>query len=295
MANITPGCTPWRLADSLKNSAVEEWVDHHIHRPVAFLIIRPLQFHFTFITPLHLTGVAMLLGVAAGVGFACVRDYGPIGYVYGAMLLFSSVVFDCADGMLARLRGTSSRLGELADGYSDLVAGAAIWWGMSYAISAGLSQWWVWPINGVSLASIMVHLALYDRFRNYYQNRSKNDAKLPLDVRPAKRSWIYKLFSGFHEYGYGMFFNLVGGRSKAADELAPDTFAAHFYQPMKAISWIGLGTHLCLIYVLALIASINSAHIFLLVHVSLIGAMNGAALYGLWSWKKAEARLARSN
>ena len=64
MAHATQG-NRWRLQDALKTTAVEELVDRRIHRPIAFLLILPLQNRATFVTPTQITFVAMAAGVLA--------------------------------------------------------------------------------------------------------------------------------------------------------------------------------------------------------------------------------------
>lgn len=112
---------------TLKSVEVEEPIDLAVHRPLAFALARG-AFH-TPLTPNQLTVVSMVLGVLGGlflVGAAMGRFPSPvIGHVVGAALLFASAVVDCSDGMLARMRKSSSEIGRMLDGAADSVVSLA--------------------------------------------------------------------------------------------------------------------------------------------------------------------------
>ncbi len=76
-------------------------------------LARPLV--ATPVRPNHVTAADLVIGVASGVVIAF--DHPSLG---GVLFLIARLV-DCVDGELARLQGTSSKLGE----YFDLVAGSA--------------------------------------------------------------------------------------------------------------------------------------------------------------------------
>src|SRR3954466_11674803 len=81
---------------SLKPLEVEEPIDVWVHRPPAYVLAR-LLVPVRFVSPNLVTLCSILLGCAAGVAiFASFRGHLPVA---GA-LIFSSAVFDCADGQL---------------------------------------------------------------------------------------------------------------------------------------------------------------------------------------------------
>jgi hypothetical protein len=133
-----------------KGRAVEEWTDLHFFRPAGLRIARVLM--PTRLSPDHVTILALLVGLIAG--RLCYYD--SIGLnVLGVALFIVSDIFDSADGQLARMRGTSSRLGKVLDGIADgarfsnlyvqlmarmLVGGAPWWMVLPLGIAAGIAH-----------------------------------------------------------------------------------------------------------------------------------------------------------
>jgi hypothetical protein len=119
-----------------KGRVVEEWADLHFFRPVGIRIARALQ--PTGISPDQVTLWSLVIGLVAGHLFAY-RD--PWTNVIGFGLFIVSDVFDSADGQLARLRGTSTRLGRALDGASDSIRFINLYFHLIYRlIHAGF--WW---------------------------------------------------------------------------------------------------------------------------------------------------------
>ncbi len=152
---------------SLKPLEVEEPVDVWIHRPLAFLLAKSLL--PTGVSPNWVTLSSMCCG---GLAAACLLGDQP-RLQWGALFLFLSAIFDCADGQLARLRGTSSAFGRMLDGVADLVVIIA-------AIASGSSVIWTkyhetpWLVGClVVLTAFTVvtgsfHTSMYDHYKNLY-------------------------------------------------------------------------------------------------------------------------------
>ncbi len=105
--------------------------DTWIHRGVRPLV-RLLA--GTAVTPNHLTTVRLLTGLGAAAAFA-IGDEPWIGI--GGLLFVISMLFDRADGELARLSGKSSRFGQLYDIVTDAVCDVAVLVGIGIGVSAG--------------------------------------------------------------------------------------------------------------------------------------------------------------
>ena len=91
---------------------VEKW----INRPLASIVVS-LVFP-TAITPNQLTIIAFIIGIGGAALFAL----GSAGTVFWAAILCEiSLIFDCADGMLARARNTCSRFGSYLDLFLDRI------------------------------------------------------------------------------------------------------------------------------------------------------------------------------
>jgi hypothetical protein len=134
---------------SSKGRAVEEWVDLHFFRPAGYAIARRLL--PSAVTPDRVTIASLLVGLLAGHLFLYHNAWINAA---GLVLFLLSDVFDSADGQLARMRGSSSRLGRILDGVSDnlrfinlyltlfarlLLAGMG-WEAVFLIIAAGLSH-----------------------------------------------------------------------------------------------------------------------------------------------------------
>ncbi len=194
-----------------KTSAIDEWWDTYINRPLAGVLVRSVA--NTSVTPNQLTVMSGTCGVAAGLFIA--RGQGN-WLVLGAMLLMASMIFDCADGQLARLRGGGSFIGRMMDGYADWITAMALHfgiWGFFFANGfsifgrefSGLFATFLPALAaGVSMA---LHSMLYDFYKNRYLGLTgdgHNDTHSPEDVRERIRAagsageraylWFYWLY-----------------------------------------------------------------------------------------------------
>lgn len=97
-----------------KGPVVEEWADRRFFRPVGWRIANALL--PTRVSADAVTVASLILGVLAGhlLWYAT-------GWINaaGVALFIVSDIFDSADGQLARLRGTSTRMGRVLDGLAD--------------------------------------------------------------------------------------------------------------------------------------------------------------------------------
>src|SRR5258707_540212 len=97
-----------------KGPVVEEWADGRFFRPAGWRIATTLA--PTRISPDAVTLASLVLGVIAGHLFWYAN---PWINAAGVVLFIWSDVLDSADGQLARLRGTSTRMGRILDGLAD--------------------------------------------------------------------------------------------------------------------------------------------------------------------------------
>jgi hypothetical protein len=99
---------------ALKGRGVEEWADVRFFRPAGIRLARALL--PTRVSPDQVTLVCLLIGLVAG--HLMVYRSTRLNLL-GLGLFIVSDIFDSADGQLARLRGSSTRLGRILDGISD--------------------------------------------------------------------------------------------------------------------------------------------------------------------------------
>jgi len=142
---------------------VEKWID----RPLASIVVS-LVFP-TSVTPNQLTVVAFIIGIGAAALFA----WGTAGTVlWAAVLCEVSLVFDCADGMLARARNTCSRFGSFFDLFLDRISDFCVMLGITigfYRSGSGDKSRLVLGLLVISLYMLQVNL--------YYISNRFHDAK----------------------------------------------------------------------------------------------------------------------
>lgn len=133
-------------------NCTDELGDAWIHRPLAGLLVRRLD--RTPVTPDHLTLLSCGLGV-------CGAIYLAPGDPVAAPLIVAHLVFDCADGQLARARGPSNH-GRWLDGLSDGIVGLAFYLGL---LARGLPL----PALAAAGASLLLRGTFFDGLKVLYK------------------------------------------------------------------------------------------------------------------------------
>ena len=151
----------------LKATELEEGLDLILFRPVAFVLVKIFQ--PTAVTPNQITLISLILGLIAGYCFW----QGSAGWVLaGAVFLFWTNVFDCADGMLARVRGSSSVIGYILDGMVDYITHIVVFVSILHGLSLRTGDpVHIWSIGVPAGLSFAWWCAMVDRFRNQWQQR----------------------------------------------------------------------------------------------------------------------------
>ena len=98
---------------SLKSIETENCIDRWFYRPIGFRIAKAL--YNTAITPNIVTIISIFVGAAAGILFYYDNIY---LILLGILCLILANTLDCVDGQLARLTGTSSKIGRILDGFA---------------------------------------------------------------------------------------------------------------------------------------------------------------------------------
>ncbi len=188
----------------LKPLDVEEVIDVALHRPLAYAITRIA--YPTPITPDQITWLSMFVGIAAGAAAWSSFALGAPRMGLAGSLFILSAVFDCSDGQLARLRGTSSSFGRMLDGAVDAVVQAAVvpaaiahaWWRVGgpspAAPPAGVSLAWMpaslWLVLGaLAIVTGLAHTILYDHYKNVYLHLTQPVRKEGDDPEDVAAAW----------------------------------------------------------------------------------------------------------
>lgn len=172
----------------LKARELEEPLDVYLYRPLAFLLVKVLA--LGRITPNQVTLAALVPGLAAA---WCFWQGTPAGLLAGAILLFVTNVLDCADGMLARVRGATSLTGYILDGLIDYIIQVSVFVSLLHGLAVQLGDarlsWLVGVPAGLSFAwwSAMVDRLrgewlerVYDRRRDPHQELAALQAQAAL-------------------------------------------------------------------------------------------------------------------
>jgi phosphatidylglycerophosphate synthase len=219
----------------LKAPEMEETLDAVFFRPLAYLWV--LAVKRTPITADQVTLASIAVGIAAGVLFGMGTQ---ASLLWGAAAVFAFNILDCADGMLARVRGKGSPFGYVLDGLAGYIGTAAIvlglgqaaasrhhdpifWWLLT--IAAGLSlAWWCAVVDGLRL----------DWSRRVYGKRQDRAAELARLV-DAAAEWKREGTHGMERMlagAYGIYVRLWDGR--AARERAESSESAEDALPVAA-------------------------------------------------------------
>lgn len=191
------------LESTFKSSDTEELFDIYFYRPIGYRWA--LLFKSLHITPNAVTIASIFIGIAGGILF-----YFPqlAVNVYGMLLLMLANSFDSADGQLARMTNTKSRLGRILDG----LAGAFWFFTITIALSLRLQEtgWpsYIWALGFTSLASHMIQSQQSDYYRNIHLyfikgkagSESDNSADLNREFNSLswKNNFGKKLMVGFY-------------------------------------------------------------------------------------------------
>ncbi len=132
-----------------KGPVVEEWADRRFFRPAGWRIATWLM--PTRISPDAVTFASLVLGILAGHLFWYRSAWINAG---GVLLFILSDVLDSADGQLARLRGTSTRMGRILDGFADAGRFVSLYGHLGARLYAA---GWGWQGPALALAALLSH------------------------------------------------------------------------------------------------------------------------------------------
>ena len=280
---------PWTFEAALKDATVEELVNLHLHRRLAFALIRPMQGRFESVSPNHLTCLSGALGVCAGISSYRSVEHGPAWLALGALLLMASAVVDCADGMLARLRRQSSEFGRLLDGLVDQVTGISAWYGICHAICAGIELPGEWLLCTFALFSVILHVALYDQMKSRFAELT--GPKVAVTASTRAQSGFERAVGALHSTVYGAIMRAFGGDVAPLD-CDPVTARRELSPAMRKITYLGLGTQFFVLYSAALLGALTHVWVtFTLAQVVLSVLLNAWVVVALVSWRRGVARL----
>ena len=276
-----PGACKVKAGES-KPPAVEEVIDVILHRPLAAALVKVLAR-----TPLSANQVSVLSAIVGATGglLMLLAIWGSLWWMsVGALFMLLGVVLDCADGQLARLRGTSSMIGRILDGTMDIVTPVFVFHGMAFYLLLAVPTpalesvtyrflviWGLgWPV-GLSLSW---HAAQYDGFKNIFLHCARPDFSLGgatlitlEEIEAMYRDYQARgeRFNAFMMsvwiYRTKQYENLTVpwiGERQPRNEAERQVFLRTFQGPMRLFTWLGMGTHSFLLFMGCLLAPLSS-------------------------------------
>lgn len=275
---------------SLKPLDVEEPIDVWVHRPLAYVLAKLL--YPTPVSPNLVTVLSIVWGLTASVCMVLnFRWHLPAA---GAAL-FLSAVFDCADGQLARMRGTSSALGRMLDGAADLVVSTVSVTGGTYLVwrATHTTSWQAAVVVGLCVLTIVTgsfHTSTYDHYKNLFlrmthpKYREGEDYEVALEryrtsaasaSLPVRLAWPIYLFYVRRQRDYVVKFDPFTKTRFAGlppfDESAARVYREYAGPPMRVWrSWFGFGS---LVFGMSLTIALGVVHYYMLFRLVALNAI----------------------
>ena len=155
---------------SLKNVHAEEFLDVYLYRPFAFVIVKSL--YSLPLTPNNYSFMSFASGMAAAVCFFNGQ------FMLGAFFFFMLSVFDCCDGMQARMKKNGSEFGRFIDGLVDYVANITCYIALGFGVVKYLPMTGSIPTVYLVFAagfSKAIHAFTYDHYLMEYMSYDRGD------------------------------------------------------------------------------------------------------------------------
>jgi hypothetical protein len=289
---------------TFKPRDVEEPVDYFVNRPIASRLVDVLA--RTPITPNQVTIASGLVGLAAGVLIACAPIGASAVVPFAGGLLFLSLLLDCADGQLARLRGQSSMMGRALDGYVDVIPTASMFLGSAWFLyRAGYHPILINVIGWSAGYSMKWHTHSYDHAKNIFLHNTLPPAKraqaLPTqeEIEAERQRHLARgdRFGALIVRGFG---HLTASQRRGFQKQRiglglPGTetdrerllYRLAFQDTMRIWTWNGLASHLYLLLAASLVTPFYSGAALIAWGV-ILGPMNLVTAYLFAREKKIE-------
>lgn len=252
---------------SHKGQAVEEWVDLHFFRPIGIRIARALV--PTGVSADQVTLWSLVIGLVAGHLFAYQDRWTNL---IGVALFIVSDIFDSADGQLARLRGSSTRLGRALDGASDSLRFINLYFHLIYRL-IHTGYWWPGAFLLVAAAGLAhtYQSAAVDFVRNAFLSigiGNRGELDLPEDLDQHPPSTLLERFGARVYRDYVLRQSQLFPRSVKLIRLlrrgggsVPEEFRAEYRARQSVVlplcAWLGQNIRFLLLGVVALTAHVT--------------------------------------
>lgn len=140
----------------------EEPLDFFIFRPIAYIVVKLTN--FLNITPNQFSFLALLMGLYASFN---IFSLGMQGYTQAFLGIIGFSIFDCCDGMVARIKKNGHPYGEFIDMAVDVISSCCIFASLLYISQ---EKWMLF----LSLISLLIHVSIYNYLKEHQSGRSYN-------------------------------------------------------------------------------------------------------------------------
>jgi hypothetical protein len=277
---------------SLKPPETEELVNQLVNRPLGFAAAKCFQ--KVKVTPNVVTLLSLFCGLSAGVVFSRAK-YPDV--LWAALLLQCMIIFDCADGQLARLTERSSKFGRIIDTFSDLATHCSIYVGVAVALYRVSGSHLVLFLALLSQISMYLHMALFDHFKNVYITVSRPDYGDLLDSLKKMKEmseriesdkgrlstavakmyiWFYRMESRVVSMAYPSFstnFYEAFPDSTCIEDGLRDLYAQEMRLPTKLWTMIGDTIHLEIFVICGVLNRISFIYPLILIYTNAVMIM----------------------
>ena len=248
---------------TFKHPDVEEIVDMEFHRPAAAGFAATI--YNLPITPNQVTYASLATGWLGSVFLydaAFLNHFGSWGYLCAAVLYLISVILDCADGQLARAKGGGTRMGRIVDGLVDALVVLVLY--VILVFDMGKQHGFAWGVATAAAGiSAWAQIVVYDKVKAIYMSRtSPSDADGTESLEEVAAAYEQVLATGTtgEKIGYFIYYRVL---LQIQERFAPGTarvdpskltvkgigdFRQTFRATMRSVTFLGLGTHMLLIY-----------------------------------------------
>jgi len=215
--DLTPGAASTTIEATYKSRELEGWIDIHFYRKIGFSLA-------TFFEKLRMTPAAVsFLGCIVGVIAGHLYYYRDLSAnIAGMMLHVGANSLDNADGQLARLTNTKSRMGRIIDSLADHLVWVSIYVHLTLRyLAEGVSP----AVALLALAAGLSH-ALQGAAADYYRNgylyfakgrvRADLDSSANLQEEFRRCSWRHE---PWHKFLLALYLNFTWQQEKLSPGL----------------------------------------------------------------------------
>jgi phosphatidylglycerophosphate synthase len=243
--------------NSLKDTSVEDVMDLFIFRPIAFILVKLI--YRLPVTPNQLSILAILSGIVSGVFFALGS---PRSFVYAGFFYALAHIFDCCDGMIARLKKNGTFIGRIVDGFADYTTTTAVFVGFNIGLYRAGFEFFVtpWILVASSGFCMIVHSIVVDYYRSEFMAHALKKVNSTQAERELFGAELKKLnrekgkyFSKLVIWVYLGYSRIQLFTKKEKTEYDPDTYYRSNRLLLSLWSWIASPTYVAVVIISAIL------------------------------------------